>query len=242
MDDFSHEFEKKERIKKWDCQIGLFAKYFLMHASLPLKKFTLLDVGCGTGAALREISKIYPHAELFGCDLEHEHINISISSNQKYGKFFQAAMMDVKGFYDIIYVSNVIEHLYDWQAAVHHLLSCCRRLYILVPYKETLNLPLGINRDCTNHVVSFDNETLSFIDINQFSTKSRVIRTPYAWGHPLRREIILRAKACLKRTHFDVQREILFAVTNIKKSGDILHREPFLCKLKTSIQFAFLWN
>jgi SAM-dependent methyltransferase len=232
--------ETHNKVKHWNNQIRLFAKYFLEHANLPSHKFILLDVGCGTGAALKEIHNSYPHAELFGCDLEEEHVNISIRMNLQYGKFFQSDIMQLRSFYDVIYISNVIEHLPNWQEAVSHLIKCCHRLYILVPYRESLELYLTEHVPGINHVVSFNRKSLSFIDSKQFSIEARVIRTPYAWGHSVQRELFFLIKALFKRQKFNIQREIIFSITNKNIQHTVLPHKPFQNILKSIIKDIML--
>jgi SAM-dependent methyltransferase len=231
--------EKNERVKQWDHQIRLFAKYFLIHVRLPSAKFSLLDVGCGTGSSLHEIYKLYPYAELFGCDLEQEHIDISNKTNKKYATFFKSDIMEINNFYNIIYISNVIEHLHNWKEAVNHLLLRCQRIYILSPYKEILNFPSEMHTDGIDHVISFDKKTISFINSDEFNIESRIIRTPYAWGHPFKREVLLRFKAILKQEPFNIQRQILFSITNTKKTSDKLLCKPFFNRSKTIIRTLY---
>jgi SAM-dependent methyltransferase len=214
-------------LENWDKQIRLFAKYFLAHAALPKHLFTLLDGGCGTGSALREIRKIYPYAKLIGCDLEREHIKIAEKRNRRHGVFVHEDIRNISNFYDFIYVSNVLEHIEDWTKVVKHLLSCCRRLYVLVPHREIIRDGRRRNINEIDHVNSFDKNSFDHLVQDGLRIESRVIRTPGAWGHSRGREMIFRLKAFLNGDRLDVQRQILFAITNLGKRNDVIPQKAF---------------
>lgn len=224
--------ERRKVWESWDKQIRIFAKHFLSHANLPSCEFTLMDVGCGIGSALREIHSAYPKAQLFGCDLDTDHINECLRKHGGYGNFFQGNALDINDHYDVIYVSNVLEHLPDWQLIVKQLLSWCTRLYIFLPYKETFKgKPVEPNMGL-EHWTSFNERSFDCIALDGVEIKSRIIRTPGAWGHPLKREIGLRIKALIKRKPFDMQRQILFAITNLCEGNDAIPQKAFLRRLR----------
>jgi SAM-dependent methyltransferase len=184
----------------------LFARYFLAHARLPAGPFRLLDVGCGTGSAVAEMRRRYPQGSYFGCDGEEEHVRIAREWNGGHGEFYHADARAVTENYDVIYVSNVLEHIADWRPVAEHLAQRCRQLYVLAPFGETLapadpSLPPGVA-----HLARFDADSFDFLA--ERGVAHRVIRTPGAWGHPLLTELRLR----LRPGPFAKQREILFRV------------------------------
>lgn len=221
-------------VESWNRQIRLFAHYFLRHANLPREPFTFLDVGCGTGAALGEIKHYYPHAHLFGCDFELKHVEIARRMNGEHAHFFQADIREISHRYDILYVSNILEHLTDWRRALEGLLALCRRLYILVPYREVIKKGKS-DIPYVDHVVSFNKNTFDYLKNREFRVEMRVIRTPFAWGHPFTRELFLRTKSVLNKEHFELQRELLVSVTSDNKITDLLPQKPFQGRLKASI-------
>ena len=205
-------------LEAWDRQIALFARYFLRHANLPQGVFSLLDVGCGTGAALRAMRASRPDAVLRGCDAEEEHVAISRRMSGEGASYFVADALGYGGSYDVIYISNLLEHIEAWQAAADHALARCRRLYVLVPYRERI----GARRSAVpgvDHVASFDERSFDGYAGRGASVETRVIRTPWAWGHPLRREVVLRIRGRLRGAPVEPQRELLVAVTNPGGAG-----------------------
>lgn len=203
------ELERQRQV--WDSQVRLFAKYFLAHVNLPKIKFSLLDVGCGTGSALSEIKKCYPLANLFGCDMAEEHVALSRKKNGEVAQFFQGTIESIDGFFDILYVSNVLEHVPDWKAALEHMIRHSNQVYVLVPYREEINRKPLSELTTDDHIHSFDEKSFLWLK-NSSDIQMRVIRTPYAWGHPLRREIILKIKSVFAGRHMNVQRELLVLI------------------------------
>ena len=43
----------------------------------------ILDIGCGGGAAIEQISKLYPQSTIYGCDISHVSIESTIAKNKK---------------------------------------------------------------------------------------------------------------------------------------------------------------
>jgi SAM-dependent methyltransferase len=184
-------------IPDWDRQIRSFARFFLDVAWLPSGPFTLLDVGCGTGSALREISNGYPDASLFGCDAEQKHVDIAARMNGDVATFFKAELREIQDYYDVMYVSNVLEHLAGWREAVLHLTGHARRAYVLVPLKENLTEPDKELAPGVAHVVRFQTDAFDFLKGFGFAVATRTLRTPGAWGERWPREIRQRLEAVL---------------------------------------------
>jgi SAM-dependent methyltransferase len=200
--------------RNWDRQIRLFAHYFLAHAKLPQERFSLLDVGCGTGSALAAIKKIYPYAILYGCDINDEHLALAVYLNKEHGEFFKADIFQITNKYDVIYASNILEHLKNWNDAVGQLLNKCDQLFILVPYKEKIRMLNAALPEVDQHVSSFDKVSFQqFVLSKEFKVQMRVIRTPFAWGHPLWKEMRFRLGTLLGRREYDIERELLVAIT-----------------------------
>jgi SAM-dependent methyltransferase len=204
-------------VRDWDAQVDRFARYFVAHANLPRRPFAFLDVGCGTGAGVARIGAVYPQAQLFGCDVEQTHVDIATALYGDCGTFFRRNLTELDGHYDVIECSNVLEHLTNWREAAAHLLTCCKRLYIFVPYRETLDgVPLAPTgrETVAEHVACFDKTSFRLWPRERVAIATRVLRTPGAWGIRLRRELVYRLKAALARQPFDVQRQLAVCITH----------------------------
>lgn len=102
-----------------------------------VKKFkpkSVLDAGCGTAIFLHEIAKTYK-GKLAGCDVSKK----VIERNKKLFpeiEFFTINLNkkeDVKGSYDMVLCSEVVEHLSDWKQAIETLAKLTKKGgYLLV--------------------------------------------------------------------------------------------------------------
>ncbi len=213
MDDLK-QLTQPEHLQPWDKQIRLFAGYFLAHVQLPTNKpFKLLDVGCGTGSAMAAIRKQYPLGDLEGCDILDYVAEIAASMNSSAGRFFASDIMSLREEYDCIYVSNVLEHIPDWRECLGHLCTLAPQVVVMVPYREDLSLQTSSGLERVDHVASFDDDSLSSFEQSGFRVERRVIRTPFAWGGPRRRELVFRCRAALRGTRYVDRREILYLIS-----------------------------
>ncbi|SEC70790.1 bifunctional glycosyltransferase family 2 protein/class I SAM-dependent methyltransferase [Paenibacillus sp. GP183] len=74
----------------------------------------ILEVGCGCGATLLQLKNLYPHAEMYGVEL-NEH-SASVASLVAQVESQNIETMDLrypKQFFDYVIFGDVLEHLYD---------------------------------------------------------------------------------------------------------------------------------
>jgi SAM-dependent methyltransferase len=219
--------EEVDSIECWDRQIRIFARVFLDNARLPTGPFTLLDVGCGTGSALREVRLCYPKASLSGCDVEQEHVDIATRMNGDVASFFKGDLLEIGNDYDVMYVSNVVEHVEYWSEAIVHLARHARRVYILVPYNEALKAPPPEVPPKVAHVASFDRESFDFVKKDRLRVRYRIVRTPDAWGERWAREIRQRLEAFLGLgPPYELRRQLLVSLSSPAAAG-VLPANPF---------------
>ena len=91
-------------------------------AHIPVGR-SVLDVGCGAGAALRELAEQYPEADLTGCDISPLAVGTAASLNEDFVKagrmrFIQCGVPDLPfadGAFDTAFS---VERLYFWRDQV----------------------------------------------------------------------------------------------------------------------------
>jgi len=117
-------------------QTASFAAAQVRHFCFP-KEFAglIVDFGCGLGDAIPIYKKFFPHAKLLGLDVSESAIEKCQARYGHIASFIPGTHQDIP-VADIIVSSNVFEHLSDDVEIAQALLSKCRELYIIVPYKE----------------------------------------------------------------------------------------------------------
>lgn len=129
---------------------------------------TLLDFGCGLGDALPVYRRHFPHAKLLGMDISEHAVR---KCRQRYGdiaEFMQGGPAQAPAA-DVTVVSNVLEHLDDDVETARRLLTKCKRLFVVVPYREW---PLD-----KEHVRSYDDSSFS-----ELKPADRVIFPSRSWS------------------------------------------------------------
>lgn len=192
-------------------QTRLFAHFFLKTVSLSKEAKSLLDVGCALGDALPEIHIKYPKMQLFGCDVSSNAIE---KAREKYGNiasFEVGGFNDIKGYYDIIYCSNTLEHFENYLEIACKLLNNCKWLYILVPYMELKDgKPLSVEPNQW-HVATFDKHSFdSLLETGDAASIRYWIKfTPGAWYNG-RVSVFQKLKARLLRSPVPLEYSQIF--------------------------------
>ena len=201
-------------------QTRLFAEAFCKHTQIDLESGqTILDSSCALGDAIPALASQFPNAKLHGCDLSSVAIARCKKEQGDQASFFVGAMEEITGTYDMIYSSNTLEHLVDYQEKVRELLKHCRYLCILVPYDEQRfgrDLEYDLEAD---HVVTFRENSFNFL-LEEGSAKHvhppRVISIPTAWSWSLLNWIIQPLKNILRpffgRPMVRNQKQILYEI------------------------------
>ena len=98
-------------------------------------KTSLLDFGCGTGDSSIVFNIFLPKAKVF----LHDFSEVAVKKGlKKYERFLNVRRADIETQkFDLVYTSNVIEHVLDPKVFVEDLIRLTKR-YILIqcPYKE----------------------------------------------------------------------------------------------------------
>lgn len=142
----------------------------------------LLDVGCGIGTLLSQISAHTGVTEVSGCDFSQEAIEIA---DREGFNVFVADLTDLDTFppknYDIIICSEVLEHIEDDETALSHLHSLVRdggRIIISVPYSIQ---NWSAHDEFAGHIRRYEyDELVQKIERANFS-----ILYAFVWGFPL---------------------------------------------------------
>jgi SAM-dependent methyltransferase len=166
-------------------QTRLFAECFHRHVRIPLSMpFSVLDVGCALGDALPVWKKKYPDAELAGCDVSSVSVERCVQEFGRLASFFTASFESIRGTWDVIYCSNVLEHFEQHVEIASALLRRCRWLFIMTPYAELT----GDGRPLQPapgrlHVASFFENTFDALKQDgRADVSAQVISCPGAWG------------------------------------------------------------
>jgi SAM-dependent methyltransferase len=162
-------------------QTSLFATGFaLLDLKFEPSPESILDFGCGLGDAAPVLAMRFPRAKLFMHDLSKEAGEVARASNAAIAELLEQP--DGRKF-DLVYCSNVVEHMTDPPALCRLLLSLAKRhVVIQAPYKElhadgTLITPTHRKGE---HVQTIDEKLIEGLE---GLARWRVVRTriPVAW-------------------------------------------------------------
>ncbi|HEV3278979.1 MAG TPA: class I SAM-dependent methyltransferase [Terriglobia bacterium] len=205
----------------WDQNQGrrqtrLFAEYFHRHVKVPFSgAFTVLDVGCGLGDAVPVWHEQYPEARLSGCDVAQSAIDRCVESYGTIATFFRASFEEIGGNWDVIFCSNTLEHFEQYVEIAQLLLSHCRILYVMTPYRETRNGQRLTPTPGQFHVVTLDKSSFSALERSGVaSIETKVVRAVGAWSPDWKTELRWHARWALGRTKDRPGRQIIYTMKN----------------------------
>lgn len=102
-------------------------------------KGSICDFGCAEGNSFIVYRKIWPYAQLQGVDFSTSAIKTAHKRNGSLGEFICGDQSEVLNT-DIIISAHTLEHMEDNIELIGYFLKRCKKLFIVVPYKEQ---PLG---------------------------------------------------------------------------------------------------
>lgn len=168
-------WEKRFYSGDWESKNGRlqtlnFAKYQIKYLDINKDfKGTILDFGCALGDAFPIYNKYYPNAKLIGIDISETAIEFCKKNYRNISDFYCDSYMGIPNV-DIIIASNIFEHLDNDIEVAKYLINKCKKLYIIVPYKE---YPLI----CLEHLNVYDEFYFDILGKSKFK-----IFTSYYWG------------------------------------------------------------
>lgn len=121
---------------------------------------TILDFACGMGDAIPIYKEYFSKAKFVGVDISQSAINSCRKRHGSIASFVQGDYNSVPAV-DVIISTAAFEHFTDDRKIAKHLLSKCKSLYIVVPYKES---PLYLE-----HVNTYDEHY--FADVGKYTYK-----------------------------------------------------------------------
>lgn len=166
-------------------QTRIFASKFCEKIDLGTdSSFSILDVGCALGEALKVFQSNYPLAQLYGIDISSVAVSRCILDKSIKANFMIGRIDDIINNYDVIYISNVLEHFSNFDDIAARLITNCERLCIMVPYNEKNcgeNLKANSNM---HHQHTFEKNSFDYLVDKKLasSIKTHVISCPGAWG------------------------------------------------------------
>lgn len=96
---------------------------------------TIMDLGCGDGALLSELVQKFPNSKLYGSDVSAEAVELAKKAVP--GAEFEVLELGTEfkfeGQYDVIVMSEVMEHIEDDEAVLRTIAPHCRHVVISVP-------------------------------------------------------------------------------------------------------------
>jgi ubiquinone/menaquinone biosynthesis C-methylase UbiE len=142
--------------KKGRQQTLAFAKEQVARFDIP-NSFSgkILDFGCGLGDAMPIYKQKYPNAKLIGVDHSKQGIKKCCQKYAHLATFIVGSSEDIPTV-DTIISSNVFEHLSNDVLVAEALLRKCKKLFIIVPYKE----PVGRILE-HEHINSYDDDSFA---------------------------------------------------------------------------------
>lgn len=178
-------------LKKNPVRQYLIGKYLQTIASLTRETpaRTVLDVGCGEGFVIRNLSQQRPDLSLAGLDAEPEVLKIAVFQNPQ-ARFFLAdgrrlPVRDAR--FDLVLCNEVLEHLPDPRRALQELARVSKEHVILSvprePHYRIANMLIGANwerwGDDADHRQRWTRSQFKIFAQEHFDVLQ--VRTPFPW-------------------------------------------------------------
>lgn len=162
-------------------QTALFATGFAL-LNEDLEAASILDYGCGCGDSLPVLKMKYPDASLYFYDFSKEAMTYA---HKFYSEIAKPIMVPSQDKYDLVYCSNVIEHVPDHIEFCRQLIELSKKYVVIqAPYDQRLHdgslITLQNRPTNEEHMRTINKEMLDELG-NLVDWKIRFLKIPYAW-------------------------------------------------------------
>lgn len=146
---------------------------------------TILDFGCGLADSIPVLKSKYNNADVSFYDFSESAMEIA---TKYYGKYATPYKLNEKKIFDLVYCSNVIEHIEenDLNQFLQSIFDLSNKYVVIqAPYNETWenNEPLTEAKPRSEHVRTLNQDMINkFKEINStFNWELITKSVPYAW-------------------------------------------------------------
>lgn len=207
-------------------QTRLFAEALCRHIDLQRgEAFTLCDVGCALGEALKVFKRKFPQAILFGIDFSSTAISRCKAESPGLAQYSVGSFESLSGQFDVIYASNILEHFLDYEEKTRVLLGHCQRLLVMVPFREPLASEPDELSPGSVHRHSFSERSFDFLIAQGLacSVDLKVVSCRGAWGWTWKQKLTEEAKNVVRRLLSGWQSieplQIIFDISRARTDG-----------------------
>jgi len=174
------EFYDREWAEKWQdmkaySPVARHTRRLIRNLLDGLEYHSLVDIGCGNGALLRELDLESCPIDI--CGIDFSEVAVALADRQIQGRFFHMNIQkeSLSETFDVGICSEVLEHLEDDLVALKNIWQMCRHVIITVP-----SGPLTSSAKLMGHVRHYTKEDLSH---KLFVAGFRICNLR-AWGTP----------------------------------------------------------
>lgn len=162
-------------------QTALFATGFVL-LNENLQPFSILDYGCGCGDSLPVFKMKYPEAELFFYDISQIAMK---RANRYYHRIATEWNSTGDRRFDLVYCSNVVEHVEDFSAFCDKLCALSKKYIVIqAPFDQRHpdGAPLTHDSRMEDHIRTITADMANSLP-DKFRWETRFCRIPVAWDH-----------------------------------------------------------
>ncbi|MDA0747449.1 MAG: class I SAM-dependent methyltransferase [bacterium] len=136
---------------------------------------SLIDIGCGNGALLRELP--LDTTQIHICGVDFSEVAVRLAQQQTPGQFHCLDIQNtsLQETFDVGICSEVLEHLDNDEAALSNIRTMCKQVIITVP-----SGPLGPSSAAMGHVRHYTKESLT----QKLTQAGFTVCQIRAWGTP----------------------------------------------------------